>query len=422
LNVTVLEPCDAPKFTPLMITEVVTGPAEGSRLVMPGPEPTVKLTPLLATPPTVTTTFPLVAPLGTGTTMLVAPQVVGVAIVPLKVTVLVPFVDPKFVPMIVTDVLTDPETGLKPVIPGPELGLKIAQLLDSPPTVTTTHPRVAPEGTVTAIVVVFQLVTPAGVPLKVTVLEPCVDPKLDPVIVTDVLAGPEVGLTLTMSGAKPGVKITQLLDTPPTITTTHPAIPPIPVGTGTTMVVGLQLVGVPATPLNVTVLVPCVDPKLVPVIVTDVPIGPEPGETPVIIGAAVEVTMKSRPLLAIPPTVTSTLPVVAPVGTGTTMLVSPQLVAVAIVPLKVMVLVPCAAPKIVPVIVTDVPTGPEFGERLAMRGSTTFNLYNSALESAPLLLFPPATRTCPLFSSVAVAELRAVFRLAVVVNVPLAGL
>ena len=45
---------------------------------------TVKLTPLLATPPTVTTTFPVVAPAGTGATMLVALQLVGVAAVPLN--------------------------------------------------------------------------------------------------------------------------------------------------------------------------------------------------------------------------------------------------------------------------------------------------------------------------------------------------
>ena len=45
---------------------------------------TVKLIPLLAAPPTVTTTFPLVAPAGTGTAMLVALQFVGVAAVPLN--------------------------------------------------------------------------------------------------------------------------------------------------------------------------------------------------------------------------------------------------------------------------------------------------------------------------------------------------
>ena len=51
---------------------------------------TVKLTALLATPPTVTTTFPVVAPVGTVVVMLVALQLVTVASVPLNVTVLVP--------------------------------------------------------------------------------------------------------------------------------------------------------------------------------------------------------------------------------------------------------------------------------------------------------------------------------------------
>jgi len=70
---------------------------------------TVKLTPLLAAPPTVTTTFPVVAPLGTATAMLVALQLVGVPAVPLNVTVLVPCVAPKFVPVIVTEVPTGPD-------------------------------------------------------------------------------------------------------------------------------------------------------------------------------------------------------------------------------------------------------------------------------------------------------------------------
>ena len=69
---------------------------------------TVKLTPLLATPPTVTTTFPVVAPVGTDVTRLEALQLVTVAAVPLKVTVLLPCVEPKFVPVIVTGVPTGP--------------------------------------------------------------------------------------------------------------------------------------------------------------------------------------------------------------------------------------------------------------------------------------------------------------------------
>jgi hypothetical protein len=63
-----------------------------------------------------------------------------------------------------------------------------------------------------------------------------------------------------------------------------------PLGTGTTMLVALQLVGVPAIPLNVTVLDPCVEPKLAPVIVTDVPTGPDVGDKLVMTGALAKPT------------------------------------------------------------------------------------------------------------------------------------
>ena len=50
-------------------------------------------------------------------------------------------------------------------------------------------------------------------------------------------------------------------------------------------------------PLNATVLVPCVAPKFVPVMVTDVPTGPEVGDKLVMLGAGV-VTVNVCPLLA----------------------------------------------------------------------------------------------------------------------------
>src|SRR5258708_5862535 len=84
--------------------------------------------------------------------------------------------------------------------------------------------------------------------------------------------------------------------------------------------------------------------------------------------AAGVVIVKAMGLLAWPPTVTTTLPVVAPLGTGTAMLVALQLVGVAVVPLKVTVLVPWLAPKFAPAIVTEVPTGPDVGFRLVMLG------------------------------------------------------
>src|SRR5438045_41987 len=85
-----------------------------------------------------------------------------------------------------------------------------------------------------------------------------------------------------------------------------------------------------------------------------------------VITLGAEPTVKLTPLLAIPPTVTTTLPVVAPAGTDVTILVALQLVVVAAVPLNATV---PAAPKFVPVMVTDVPTGPEVGFRLVMLGA-----------------------------------------------------
>jgi hypothetical protein len=112
-------PLVAPKFVPTIVTAVATAPLVGERLVRVGGTVTVNETPLLASPPTVTTTLPVVAPAGTGTKMLVADQLVGVAAVPLNVTVLVPLVAPKLVPAIVTAVATGPLVGVRLVMVGP---------------------------------------------------------------------------------------------------------------------------------------------------------------------------------------------------------------------------------------------------------------------------------------------------------------
>jgi hypothetical protein len=105
------------------------------------------------------------------------------------------------------------------------------------------------------------------------------------------------------------------------------------------MLVVLQVVGVPGVPLNVTVLVPCVAPKFVPVMVTPAPMGPCDMLNVEMLGPGV-VTVNAMPLLATPPTLTTTLPVVAPFGTGAAMLEALQLVGVAAIPLNVTVLVP----------------------------------------------------------------------------------
>src|SRR6266571_4466586 len=214
------------------------------------------------------------------------------------------------------DVPNGPELGFKLVMAG--VTRKLTELLARPPTVTTTaeEPAAAPFGTEITTLVPFQLAGASAAPPKVTVLVPCEVPKFAPEIVIDVL----------------------------------------------------QLVGVAVVPLKVTVLVPCVAPKFAPAIITDVPTGPDVGFRLVMLGAGV-VTAKFTVLLATPPTVTTTPPEVAPTGTGTVMLVVPQFVGAAFVPLNLTVLVPWVAPKFAPRIVTEVPTGPDVGFREAMLGT-----------------------------------------------------
>jgi hypothetical protein len=146
LNVTV--PGVVPKFTPVIVTTVPVGPITGESPVMPGPEPTTKINPLLVAVPTVTVTGPVVAPVGTVAVMLVLIQAVVVAVVPLNFTV--PLV-PKFKPVIVTDDPTAPFVGLKIKRMGTFPIANWNVLLATPPTVTTTPPDVAPVGTGTVI-------------------------------------------------------------------------------------------------------------------------------------------------------------------------------------------------------------------------------------------------------------------------------
>ena len=132
-----------------------------------------EVTPLLLTPLVFTTTFPVVAPVGTVATIDVALQLpIVVAAVPLKLTEPVPWVEPKFVPVIVTDAPTAPEVGDKLVMLGAATTVNETPLLFTPLAFTTTFPVVAPVGTVATIDVALQLpIVVAAVPLKLT--EPC---------------------------------------------------------------------------------------------------------------------------------------------------------------------------------------------------------------------------------------------------------
>src|SRR4029077_14372889 len=107
---------------PVIVTIVPTAPEVGLRFVILGVGSTVKLTPLLSTPPTVTVTFPVVAAHGTGTTMLASFQLAGVAAAPLNATVPIPCVGWKPAPWIVTTAPIVAAAGDKNWIVGPLVG------------------------------------------------------------------------------------------------------------------------------------------------------------------------------------------------------------------------------------------------------------------------------------------------------------
>jgi hypothetical protein len=241
LNFTVPLPCVEPKFDPAMVTVAPTTPEVGDRVVILGAATTANVSPLLATPPTVTITLPVVAPLGTDALIEVAPQlVIVVAVIPLNFTVLLPWVEPKFVPVMVTDALTAPVAGDRLVMAGVGSTVNGLPLLDTPLALTTTLPVVALLGTDALIEVALQLViVVAAVPLNFTAPLPWVEPKFVPVIVRVTPTAPEVGDTLVILGGGTTVKLSPLLVTPATLTATVPVVTPD--GTITLIEVSLQL-------------------------------------------------------------------------------------------------------------------------------------------------------------------------------------
>jgi hypothetical protein len=266
------------------VTDEPTAPDVGERLVMLGAATTVKLFPALSTPLAWTTTFPVVAPEGTTAKILLALQLITVAVVPLNLIVLIPWVAPKFDPAMVTEAPTAPEVGVKLLILGAGTTVKAIPFVFTPLACTTTFPVVAPEGTVTAMLLALQLVTVAVVPLNLTVPLPWEEPRFDPAMVTAAPTAPVFRERLVMLGVGKTVKLFPLLAAPDTVTTTFPVVAPL--GTVTAMLLALQLVTVAVVPLNLTVLLPWVEPKPEPAIVTDAPTAPEVGDRLVIEGAA----------------------------------------------------------------------------------------------------------------------------------------
>jgi hypothetical protein len=170
------------------------------------------------------------------------------------------------------------------------------------------------------------------------------------------------------------VKFVALVAVPPGVVT---EILPVvaPVGTVAVICVAEFTVNVVAlVVLNFTELVVKLAPltvplKFVPVILTDVPTGPEAGVNPVIVGAGAVTTVKFVALVRCPAAVYTWIgPVVAPVGT--TAVAEVALVLVGVTRLEVLKRTPVGAVvKVVAVVIVTVePTKPVAGEKVGTPG------------------------------------------------------
>jgi hypothetical protein len=165
---------------------------------------------------------------------------------------------------------------------------------------------------------------------------------------------PEVGLNETIVGVGTvTVKLVALVAVPPAVVT---LIGPVvaPAGTGATICVAAWEVTTADTPLNLTEVGLS---RFAPVIVTEVPTGPEVGKNEVIVGSAA--TVKFAALVAVPAAVVTLIgPVVAVTGTVVAMVVDVLVPMTAATPLNLTEVAPA---RFVPVIVTGVPASPEVG-------------------------------------------------------------
>ena len=134
-----------------------------------------------------------------------------------------------------------------------------------------------------------------------------------------------------------------------------------------------------AVPLKRTAVAPV---KLVPVMVTEVPTGPLVGLKELMLGGAGGVvTVKLLALVAVPPGVLTWIgPLVAPLGTVAVIWVLVFTVKLAAVPLKVTAVAPV---KLVPLIVTEVPTGPLLGVNELIVGGEAVTVKLLALVAVP---------------------------------------
>src|SRR5256885_2316201 len=309
---------------------------------------------------------PLVAPLGIFTLSCVSDVAQNVvAAVPLMFTPVVPV---KFAPVIVTVQPAAPLAGEKLLIAGApvEVGVKLLLLQSVVFGVfTLIHPLSAPPGTVAVICVSEFTVKVAGTRKKVSALAPV---KLVPVIVTVVPIVPLAGVNELMCGVT--VKLAgDAAEPKELVKLIGPVVGPLgPLALN--CVSEMAHIVVAGVPLNLTAVAPV---KFVPVSVTVQPVDPLVGENELIVGAPPDSTVNGVPLKLQPVphgAVTLSEPVEAPPGTVAVICVSESTVKLAATRLNA---TPVAPLKLVPVIVTVVPSGPLLAESYVLRNSSPKN-------------------------------------------------
>jgi hypothetical protein len=304
----------------------------------------------------------------------------------------------KLVPVRVTVVPTGPLVGVKPVIVGVHgaaggVTVKTRVLVAVPAAVVTaTVPALADMGTEVVMVVGELTVNTAEVRLNVTAVTPL---KLVPVMVTGEPAVPLAGVKAVIvgkgggggggggggtgggggAGTVPGTVKTVLLSTVPTGVETRTLPVRAPLGTVAVMLVGANTANDAGTsPPKSTPVTPM---KLVPAMVTVEPTAPLAGRKNRIVGGGggPVVMVKTEELMAEKKNVLSTAmgPVVSRGSTVAKMVVGESTSKFA---RKLPMWTPSAVPKrpgqlpkLVPVMVTAVPTGPLVGVKLVIVGA-----------------------------------------------------
>ncbi|MDQ6801166.1 MAG: hypothetical protein M3041_10045 [Acidobacteriota bacterium] len=217
----------------------------------------------------VTVIGPVVAPFGTLVEICVLLLTMKAMDTPLNFNDVVPL---KFVPLTLTGVDGDPDTGKKLVIVGGPLTTKLLILIAVPVgVVTLTGPVVAATGTVAAMVVSLLMRNVALVPLNFTAVAPL---KFVPEILTEIPTGPDKGKNVVIVG---GAMVTVNAGPVPVpaavVTVTGPVV--APAGTVVAICVSLLTMKVAAVPLSFTDVAPL---KFEPFTLIEVPMGPEVGK------------------------------------------------------------------------------------------------------------------------------------------------